>query len=85
MTPEPKKGRAAQDDDGEEAGTDEAPAPAATMGGRFAAAVKNAGPVVAGTTKGGGLINNPGAARSSSPAPRTPRAGVCTWTTGSRT
>ncbi|MFD7614077.1 hypothetical protein [Streptomyces sp. NPDC059828] len=52
-----KKDKSAQDDDGDD--TDEAPAPGATTGGRFAAAVKNAGPVIAGTTKGGGLINNP--------------------------
>ncbi|MET9365777.1 hypothetical protein ABZX93_33380 [Streptomyces sp. NPDC006632] len=42
-----------------EAGTGEAPEPAATTGGRFVAAVKKAGPVVAGTANGGGLINNP--------------------------
>ncbi|MEU3267915.1 hypothetical protein [Streptomyces bacillaris] len=53
-----KKDQAAQDDDAEEADADEAPAPV-TTGGRFAAAVKNAGPVIAGTAKGGGLINNP--------------------------
>ncbi|MEU2159059.1 hypothetical protein ABZ532_29310 [Streptomyces sp. NPDC019396] len=52
-----KKDQAAQDDDAEEADADDAPAPA-TTGGRFAAAVKNAGPVIAGTTQGGGLINN---------------------------
>ncbi|MFD3716148.1 hypothetical protein [Streptomyces sp. NPDC058677] len=69
--PEPKKTRtwwkkdqATQDDDGDETdpdetGTDEAPEPAATTGGRFAAAVKKAGPVIAGTADGGGLINNP--------------------------
>ncbi|GAA2720334.1 MULTISPECIES: hypothetical protein [Streptomyces] len=37
---------------------EEAPAPAAT-GGRFAAAVKNAGPVITGTANGGGLVDNP--------------------------
>ncbi|MFJ6669434.1 hypothetical protein [Streptomyces sp. NPDC091383] len=53
-----KKDKAAQEEDVEEGDADEAPAPA-TTGGRFAAAVKNAGPVIAGTTAGGGLINNP--------------------------
>jgi hypothetical protein len=64
--PEPKKARtrwkrdqATQGDDGDETSTDETPEPAATTGGRFAAAVKKAGPVVAGTANGGGLINNP--------------------------
>lgn len=64
--PEPKKARAwrkkdqaTQDDDGDETGTDETPEPAVTTGGRFVAAVKKAGPVVAGTANGGGLINNP--------------------------
>ncbi|MEU3220642.1 hypothetical protein [Streptomyces sp. NPDC006971] len=53
-----KKDQADQDEDAEEADADEVPAPV-TTGGRFAAAVKNAGPVIAGTTTSGGLINNP--------------------------
>src|SRR5690606_2827725 len=62
--PEPKKtwrrkGKSSRGDDGDEADTDEAPTPDATTGGRFAAAVRDAGPVIAGTTSGGGLINNP--------------------------
>ncbi|MCX5207506.1 hypothetical protein OG897_39650 [Streptomyces sp. NBC_00237] len=60
--PEPKKTRTGrkkeQDAEDAEAGTDEAPEPA-TTGGRIVAAVKKAGPVVAGTANGGGLINNP--------------------------
>ncbi|MEU7046563.1 hypothetical protein AB0A77_36715 [Streptomyces varsoviensis] len=54
-----KKDQAAQDDDGDETDPDEAPEPPTTTGGRFAAAVRKAGPVVAGTADGGGLINNP--------------------------
>ncbi|MEU6290331.1 hypothetical protein [Streptomyces sp. NPDC046988] len=65
-TPEPKKAWAwwkkdetSQDDgEGDEASDEEASAPAAT-GGRFTGAVKSAGPVIAGTTHGGGLFNNP--------------------------
>lgn len=60
--PEPKKTRTGrkkdQDAEDDEAGTDEAPEPT-TTGGRIVAAVKKAGPVVAGTANGGGLINNP--------------------------
>lgn len=89
-TPEPKKtwawwkkNQTAQDDGDGETDDEEAPAPAAT-GGRFTALIRNAGPVITGTANGCGLIDNPGAAKSSSPQPRTPRAGVCIWTTGSR-
>ncbi|MEU7028963.1 hypothetical protein AB0A60_20010 [Streptomyces sp. NPDC046275] len=70
-TPEPKKiwtrwkkdqtvqdGGDPDDPDADEADGKEAPAPSAT-GGRFATAVKNAGPVIAGTANGGGVIDNP--------------------------
>ncbi|MDF3303304.1 hypothetical protein P3H78_32810, partial [Streptomyces sp. K1PA1] len=64
-TPEPKriwawwkKDQTVQDGDGDEPGSEEVPVPAATTG-RFAAAVKNAGPVITGTANGGGLVDNP--------------------------
>ncbi|WP_435058050.1 hypothetical protein [Streptomyces sp. bgisy060] len=68
-TPEPKKiwawwkkDQTVQDDGdepgAEEADGEEAPAPSVT-GGRFTAAVKNAGPVITGTANGGGLVDNP--------------------------
>ncbi|MEU1076450.1 MULTISPECIES: hypothetical protein [unclassified Streptomyces] len=57
-----KKDHAVQDGDpdepdAEEADDKEAPAPSAAGG--FTAAVKNAGPVIAGTVNGGGLVDNP--------------------------
>lgn len=63
-TPEPKTNWAwwkkdqTVRDDGDEPDSEDAPAPAAT-GGRFASAVKNAGPVIPGTANDGGLVDNP--------------------------
>ncbi|MFI5864688.1 hypothetical protein [Streptomyces sp. NPDC051546] len=62
--PEPKKTRAwwnrgqVVEEEGDDAGDEQAVVPEAT-GGRFTGAVKSAGPVIAGTTQGGGLVNNP--------------------------